>query len=79
LPTTSAQITQNNTIVQEPPLSKEERDFIANQIRNSTAETNVINADGNINLSAVQTQQSILEARGEEKKLSFPKTSVSKP
>ena len=79
LPTTSAQITQNNTIVQEPPLSKEERDFIANQIRSSTAETNVINADGNINLSAVQTQQSILEARGEEKKLSFPKTSVSKP
>ena len=79
LPTTSAQITQNNTIIQEPPLSKEERDFIANQIRNSTDETNVINADGNINLSAVQTQQSLLEARGEEKKLSFPKTSVSKP
>ena len=79
LPTTSAQITRNNTIVQEPPLSKEERDFIANQIRNSTSETNVINADGNINLSAVQTQQSILEARGEEKKLSFAKTSVSKP
>lgn len=79
LPTTSAQITQNNTIVQEPPLSKEERDFIANQIRSSTSETNVINADGNINLSAVQTQQSILEASGEEKKLSFAKTSVSKP
>ncbi|MGB2786134.1 LysM peptidoglycan-binding domain-containing protein [Psychrobacter sp.] len=79
LPTTSAQITQNNTIVQEPPLSKEERDFIANQIRSNTPETNVINADGNINLSAVQTQQSILEASGEEKKLSFAKTSVSKP
>ncbi len=79
LPTTSAQITQNNTIVQEPPLSKEERDFIANQIRSSTSETDVINADGNINLSAVQTQQSILEASGEEKKLSFAKTSVSKP
>ena len=44
LPTTSAQITQNNTIVQEPPLSKEERDFIANQIRSNTSETNVINA-----------------------------------
>ncbi|AMN67634.1 LysM peptidoglycan-binding domain-containing protein [Psychrobacter sp. P11G5] len=79
LPTTSAQITQNNTIVQEPPLSKEERDFIANQIRTKTTETNVINADGNINLSAVQTQQSILEASGEEKKLSFAKTPVSKP
>lgn len=79
LPTTSAQITQNNTIVQEPPLSKEERDFIAGQIRSQTRETNVINADGNINLSAVQTQQSILEARGEEKKLSFAKTPTSKP
>ena len=78
LPTTSAQITQNNTIVQEPPLSKEERDFIASQIRRSTSETNVINADGNINLSAVQTQQSILEASGEEKKLSFAKNTVSK-
>lgn len=79
LPTTSAQITQNNTIIQEPPLSKEERDFIASQIRISTPETKVINADGNINLSAVQTQQSVLEASGQEKKLSFPKTSVSKP
>ncbi|MBO1517537.1 LysM peptidoglycan-binding domain-containing protein [Psychrobacter halodurans] len=79
LPTTSAKITQNNTIVQEPPLSKEERDFIAKQIRSSTPETNVINADGNINLSAVQTQQSILEATGDEKKLSFAKTPVSKP
>ena len=79
LPTTSAQITQNNTIIQEPPLSKAERDFIASQIRINTPETNVINADGNINLSAVQTQQSVLEATGKEKKLSFPKTAVSKP
>ena len=79
LPTTSAQITRNNTIVQEPPLSKEERDFIANQIRSNTPETNIINADGNINLSAVQTQQSILEASGKEKKLSFAQTSISKP
>jgi len=80
LPTTSATITQNNTIVQEPPLSKEERDFIANQIQTQTPETNVVSAiDGNIKLSAVQTQQSILEASGKEKKLSFPKTSTSKP
>ncbi len=79
LPTTSAQITPNNTIIQEPALTKEERDFIANQIRTKTPETNVINADGNINLSAVQTQQSILEASGQEKKLSFAKTPVSKP
>ncbi|WP_201553885.1 LysM peptidoglycan-binding domain-containing protein [Psychrobacter sp. 72-O-c] len=80
LPTTSATITQNNTIVQEPPLSKEERDFIVNQIQTQTPETNVVSAiDGNIKLSAVQTQQSILEASGKEKKLSFPKTSTSKP
>ncbi|MDN6275961.1 LysM peptidoglycan-binding domain-containing protein [Psychrobacter sp.] len=79
LPTTSAQLTQNNTIVQEPPLSEEERDFIAQQIRNSTPDANVINADGNINLSAVQTQQSVLEASGGEKKLSFSQTSESKP
>lgn len=76
LPTTSAQITQNNTIVQEPPLSKEERDFIANQIRTQTPETNVISSvDGNIKLSAVQTQQSILEASGKEKRLSFSNSS----
>ncbi len=80
LPTTSAQITQNNTIVQEPPLSKEERDFIVQQIQTQTPETNVISTiDGNIKLSAVQTQQSILEASGKEKKLSFPKTSTTKP
>lgn len=72
LPTTSAQITQNNTIVQEPPLSKAERDFIANQIQTQTPEENVVSAiDGNIRLSAIQTQQSILEASGKEKKLSF--------
>lgn len=82
LPTTSAQITQNNTIVQEPPLNKEELDFIANQIRTQTPEVSeVISAvDGNIKLSAVQTQQSILEARGEEKKLTFANnTPTSKP
>ena len=80
LPTTSATITRNNTIVQEPPLTKEERDFIANQIRTQTPEKNVVSAvDGNIKLSAVQTQQSVLEASGKEKKLSFPTTAKSKP
>lgn len=80
LPTTSAQITQNNTVIQEPPLSKQERDFIVNQIRTQTPETNVVSAiDGNIKLSAIQTQQSILEASGKEKRLSFPSTSTSKP
>ncbi|WP_201584837.1 LysM peptidoglycan-binding domain-containing protein [Psychrobacter jeotgali] len=81
LPTTSAKITQNNTIVQEPPLSKEERDFIAKQIQSQTSEVSqaVSPVDGNIKLSAIQTQQSILEARGEEKKLSFATTPTSKP
>ncbi len=80
LPTTSAQITQNNTIVQEPPLSKAERDFIVTQIQTQTPETNVISGvDGNIKLSAVQTQQSVLEASGKDKKLTFAKTPTSKP
>ncbi len=81
LPTTSAQITANNTIVQEPPLSKEERDFIAQQIQSQTPEVSqaISPVDGNIKLSAIQTQQSILEARGEEKRLSFANNSTSKP
>ncbi len=79
LPTTSAQITRNNTVVQEPPLSQAERDFIANQIRSQTPETNVVSdVDGNIKLSAIQTQQSILEASGKEKKLTF-NNQASKP
>ena len=80
LPTTSAQITQNNTITQEPALTKQERDFIAAQIMRQTPEVKeVINADGNINLSAIQTQQSILEASGENKKLSFAPTTPDEP
>ncbi len=73
LPTTSAQITRNNTIIQEPPLSAEERDFIAKQIQSQTPDQRdiVSTVDGNIRLSAVQTQQSVLEASGKEKKLSF--------
>ena len=78
LPTTSAQITPNNTITQEPPLTTEERDFIASQIRAQTSETNVVSSiDGNIRLSAVQTQQSILEASGQPKRLSFASSSAS--
>lgn len=72
LPTTSVQITAKNTIIQEPPLSVEERDFIAAQIQaNSTENVKPISDDGNIDLTAVQTAQSILEARGEVKSLSF--------
>ncbi len=80
LPTTSAQITRNNTITQEPPLSKEERDFIAQQIQRQTPEQrDIVSAvDGNIKLSAIQTQQSILEASGKEKKLSFATSANTK-
>lgn len=79
LPTTSAQVTQNNTIVQEPPLTSEERDFIARQIQVQSPEVQevVSPVDGNIKLSAVQTQQSVLEAKGEEKRLSFATSSNS--
>ncbi len=82
LPTTSAQITRNNTITQEPPLSNAERDFIAQQIQRQTPEQRdiVSSVDGNIKLSAIQTQQSILEASGKEKKLTFAANkAVSKP
>lgn len=82
LPTTSAQITQNNTITQEPPLSREERDFIASQIQRQTAEVREVISpvDGNIKLSAIQTGQSVLEATGKEKKLSFASNNnTSKP
>lgn len=80
LPTTSAQITKNNTVIQEPALSREERDFIARQIQAQTDETNVISSiDGNIKLSAIQTQQSILEASGKDKKLSFSNSTAANP
>lgn len=79
LPTTSAKITPQNTIIQEPPLSSEERDFIAAQIQANTIENvEPISSDGNIELVALQTGQSVLEARGEIKSLSFnaPSTTV---
>ena len=79
LPTTSVQITPQNTIIQEPPLSSEERDFIAAQIQANTIENvEPISSDGNIELVALQTGQSVLEARGEIKSLSFnaPSTTV---
>ena len=84
LPTTSAKVTQNNTIIQEPPLTKAEVDFIARQIQQQTPTVSdvVSPVDGNIKLSAVQTQQSVLEAKGEEKKLTFAapaNPSVTKP
>lgn len=73
LPTTTAQITANNTIKQEPPLSDEERNFIAEQIRlNSPEPVQPINPkDGNIDLNAIQTAQSVLENKQQSKTVSF--------
>lgn len=75
LPTTSVVVTPNNTIMQEPPLSAAERDMIAQQIEASSPQVSqAINpTDGNIKLDAIQTQQSVLEAKGETKKLSYDK------
>ena len=79
LPTTSAQVTAKNTIVQEPALTQEERDFIAAQIQAHTVEDiQPVSDDGNIELTALQTGQSVLEARGETKSLSFNAPSVTK-
>ncbi|WP_155733892.1 transglycosylase SLT domain-containing protein, partial [Moraxella catarrhalis] len=78
LPTTIAQVTPNNTIVQEPALSKSEINLIAAEIQKTSPEVPAISPqDGNIQLNAVQTSQSVLDARGETKMLSFsdkPKT-----
>lgn len=72
LPTTSAQVTAKNTIIQEPALSQEERDFIAAQIQaHASDDVKPVSDDGNIELTALQTGQSVLEARGETKSLSF--------
>ncbi|WP_019519632.1 lytic transglycosylase [Faucicola boevrei] len=91
LPTTSVTVTPNNTIVQEPPLSQAERNQIAEQIEQTSPQVSqAINPmDGNIKLDAIQTQQSVLEAKGESKKLSYnepttaksntPKATVTKP
>lgn len=77
LPTTKATVTAQKTIVQEPPLSKEERDFIADQIRKNTSGVEPVNVkDGNIELEAVQTGQSVLEIQGKTKSLQYDKAIV---
>lgn len=78
LPTTAAALTVNKTITQEPPLSKEERDFIAAQINQSGAK-NAVAKDGNIELEAIQTAQSVLEARGQKKSLKYGDKVLVKP
>lgn len=81
LPTTSAIVTPNNTIVQEPPLTEQERSLIAKQIEQTAPQVEqAINPkDGNIKLDAIQTQQSVLEAKGESKKLTYEEPSASLP
>lgn len=81
LPTTSAVVTPNNTIVQEPPLSNQERNLIAKEIEKTAPQVEqAINpTDGNIKLNAIQTQQSVLEAKGETKKLSYEEPPVVLP
>ncbi|WP_230657676.1 LysM peptidoglycan-binding domain-containing protein [Psychrobacter sp. I-STPA10] len=81
LPTTSAEVTPNRTIIQEPPLTQEEKEFIASQIRQQDPQVNevVSSVDGNIKLSAVQTQQSVLEAKNQEKKIVFNNNVPTKP
>ncbi|WP_294035398.1 LysM peptidoglycan-binding domain-containing protein [uncultured Moraxella sp.] len=81
LPTTIAQVTANNTIIQEPALSKEEREFIVEQIKVDSKNTvqPVSPADGNIQLDAIQTGQSVLDARGENKVISFSGSPAPKP
>lgn len=78
LPTTSVAITANNTIVQEPPLSPAERERIAQQIEQTSPQVQqaISPTDGNIKLDAIQTQQSILAAKGETKKLSYEEPPV---
>ena len=81
LPTTSAIVTANNTVVQEPPLSNQERNLIAKEIEQTAPQVEqAINpADGHIKLNAIQTQQSVLEAKGETKKLTYEEPPVVLP
>lgn len=83
LPTTSATLTPHKTVTTEPPLTDEERYYIADMIRRENPYAQPIAADGNINLQALQTGQSVLEARGEKKSLKYnsarPKQSTTRP
>lgn len=73
LPTTVAQVTPHNTVTQEPPLSDEERAFIAEQIRIHSKESDeaISKIDGKIELDKIQTAQSVLDARQQPKTVRF--------
>lgn len=83
LPTTAAAVTQNETVVQEPALSPVERQQIADEIKAQVPNVSEVidPIDGEIKLEAIQTQQSVLEAKGQERKLSFEDTTqaLAKP
>lgn len=73
LPTTVARVTPHNTVTQEPPLSDEERAFIAEQIRIHSKESDeaISKIDGKIELDKIQTAQSVLDARQQPKTVRF--------
>lgn len=71
LPATSAMLTPQRTVVQEPPLTAEEIRFIAEELKKENPNVQPIAADGKINLQALQTGQSVLEARGQTKSLRY--------
>lgn len=79
LPTSAAKVTKNETVVQYPAISQQERRKIVAEIKQADPSANVIDPlDGEIKLDAIQTQQSVLAAQGKEKKLTF-KAPETKP
>lgn len=80
LPTSAAEVTKNETVVQFPALSQSEREQIAAEIKQAdpTVKDVIDPLDGEIKLEAIQTQQSVLAAQGIERKLTF-ETPVKKP
>lgn len=78
LPTTSSDLTALRTVTQEPPLSDEERNFIAEQIRVHAAESvQAVNMqDGKIDLNSIQTGQSVLEGTPIKKTVQFDSNST---
>lgn len=72
LPTSSAQITKNETVKQFPALSATERADIVAEIKKTDPTVDAIDPlDGEIKLEALQTAQSVLAAQGKQKRITF--------
>lgn len=72
LPTTSARLTTNGTIAPMPNLGTDEKQLIANQLANANPTIQPISTiDGNIQLMALATAQSLLNASGQVKVLQY--------